>query len=89
MRDVILEHYRRCAPDVLREVRAAARITAPLQVCHGDLWHDHVLFSGEEVTGLIDFDAMKIDSRALDLARLLGSLVKDDTGPVGSRHRGL
>ena len=75
---LILEHYRRSAPDVLQQLRAAQRLHAPLQVCHGDLWHDHVLFSGEEVTGLVDFGAMKMESRAIDIARLLGSLVKDD-----------
>jgi len=75
---LILEHYRRCATEVLREVRAAVRRRTPLQVCHGDLWHDHVLFSGSRVTGLVDFAAMKTDSRSLDIARLLGSLVQDD-----------
>ena len=50
----------------------------PLQVCHGDLWHDHVLYRGQEVTGLIDFGAMKIESRATDIARLLGSLAKNN-----------
>jgi Ser/Thr protein kinase RdoA (MazF antagonist) len=76
---LILEHYRRCAPDVLQQVRAAQRLHARLQVCHGDLWHDHVLFSGEEVTGLVDFGAMKMESCAMDVARLLGSLVQDDS----------
>jgi homoserine kinase type II len=76
---LILEHYRRCAPDVFQQVRAAQRLHAPLQICHGDLWHDHVLFSGEEVTGLVDFGAMKMESCASDIARLLGSLVKDDS----------
>jgi Ser/Thr protein kinase RdoA (MazF antagonist) len=76
---LILEHYRRCAPDVLQQVRAAQRLHARLQVCHGDLWHDHVLFSGEEVTGLVDFGAMKMESCAMDVARLLGSFVQDDS----------
>jgi hypothetical protein len=33
---------------------------------------DHFLFTGDELTGIIDFDAMKIDHPAVDLARLLG-----------------
>ena len=50
----------------------------PLQTCHGDLWHDHVLYKGQEISGFIDFGAMRVDSPASDLARLLGSLAKDD-----------
>ncbi len=70
----ILDHYRQRAPDVLREVCAAEQWSVPQQVCHGDLWHDHVLFRDERVTGLVDFGAMRVDSRAVDIARLLGSL---------------
>jgi homoserine kinase type II len=50
----------------------------PVQPCAGDLWHDHVLFEGDGVTGLIDFGAARVDHVAVDLARLLGSLVPDD-----------
>jgi Ser/Thr protein kinase RdoA (MazF antagonist) len=49
-----------------------------LQPCLCDIWHDHVLFVGDEVTGLIDYGAFKIDQVAVDLARLLGSLVGAD-----------
>jgi homoserine kinase type II len=47
----------------------------PLQPCLCDLWHDHVLFDGDTVTGLIDYGAVKTDHVTVDLARLLGSLV--------------
>jgi Ser/Thr protein kinase RdoA (MazF antagonist) len=50
----------------------------PLQPCLRDIWHDHVFFIGEEVTGIVDFGSVKIDHVAVDLARLLGSLVEDD-----------
>jgi homoserine kinase type II len=43
-----------------------------------DIHHDHVLFTGDEVTGLIDFGAMDIDTPLTDIARLVGSLVGDD-----------
>lgn len=43
-----------------------------------DIWHDHVLFDGDEVSGIIDFGAMSVDTVAVDVARLLGSLVDGD-----------
>ncbi len=54
-----------------------------LSLCHGDLWHDHILFRGRQVCGFIDFDNLHIDSPLIDLARLLGSLL----GHVGPRWR--
>src|SRR5262249_2305958 len=50
----------------------------PVQPCLCDVWHDHVLFTGDRVTGLIDYGAAKVDHVAVDLARLLGSVVGDD-----------
>ena len=51
----------------------------PLQICIKDIWHDHILFDGQRVGGIVDFGAMNIDTVASDLARLLGSLVGDST----------
>src|SRR5262249_53343693 len=41
-------------------------------------WHDHVLFTGNAVTGIIDYGSVRHDHPAVDLARLLGSLAGDD-----------
>jgi Ser/Thr protein kinase RdoA (MazF antagonist) len=49
-----------------------------LQPCLCDVWHDHLLFSGHRLTGLIDYGGVKMDHVAVDLARLLGSLHGDD-----------
>ncbi len=49
--------------------------------CLCDVWHDHVLFTGDRVSGVIDYSAMKVDSPAVDLARLLADLV----GPRSER----
>ncbi|MBC8350810.1 MAG: phosphotransferase [Planctomycetes bacterium] len=56
----------------------ASRSRFRLQPCIRDVWHDHVLFEGEEVSGIVDFGAMRVDHVACDVARLLGSLVGGD-----------
>jgi homoserine kinase type II len=43
-----------------------------------DIWHDHVLYQGNVVSGVIDFGAMSVDTVAVDIARLLGSLAGGD-----------
>jgi homoserine kinase type II len=63
-----------------------ASLSFSLQPCLRDVWHDHILFTGEQVTGMIDFGAMDIDTPACDVARLLGGLVGDD---VTQRQIGL
>jgi Ser/Thr protein kinase RdoA (MazF antagonist) len=52
----------------------------PLQPCLCDVWHDHLFFEGDQLTGLVDYGAVKMDHPAVDLGRLLGSLVEDDAG---------
>ena len=56
----------------------AASLQFPLQPCLRDIWHGNLLFVGDEVTGVVDFGAMQVDSPALDVARLLGSMASDD-----------
>jgi Ser/Thr protein kinase RdoA (MazF antagonist) len=67
----------------------------PLQPCLCDIWHAHVLFQDDAVTGLIDYGSVKVDHVAVDLARLLGSLVGDQVDQQAAgldgyhRRRGL
>jgi Ser/Thr protein kinase RdoA (MazF antagonist) len=56
----------------------AAAPELPLQPAIRDIHHDHVLFTGDEVTGIIDFGALRIDTPLADIARLAGSLAGDD-----------
>jgi len=65
-------------PELISELEPWRRVGVPVQFCVCDVWHDHVLFSGDVITGLIDYDSAKPDNVAVDLARLLGSLVGDD-----------
>jgi homoserine kinase type II len=61
-----------------RELATWADRPVPVQPCLCDIHHDHVLFTDDVVTGVIDYAAMKVDHPAVDLARLLGGLVPDD-----------
>ncbi len=65
-------------PRVIDRLAPLSNAMLPVQPCIRDIWHDHVLFTGDEVTGIIDFGAMNTDTPATDVARLLGSLVGDD-----------
>ncbi len=62
------------APSVAESLACFDRCPVPLQPCIRDVWHDHLLFQGDEVSGLIDFGSMGVDNVACDVARLLGSL---------------
>ena len=80
--------FRECGLEILQlfnvaggrirdELAAASQLTVRLQPCLRDVWHDHLLFTGDRVTGLIDPGACRTDSVAADVSRLLGSLVYD------------
>jgi Ser/Thr protein kinase RdoA (MazF antagonist) len=68
----------RILPRAIGQLKPLSEIPLSVQPCIRDIWHDHVLFTGNEVTGIIDFGAMQFDTPATDVARLLGSLVGDD-----------
>jgi Ser/Thr protein kinase RdoA (MazF antagonist) len=65
-------------PSIPETLAPFERQAVRLQPCLCDIWHDHVLFEGDRVTGLIDYGGAKTDHVAVDLARLLGSLAGDD-----------
>jgi homoserine kinase type II len=58
-------------PRIVHEVEHALQRDAPVQVCLRDCRGQHFLFTGQEVTGLVDMGAMDFDSPAADLSRLL------------------
>jgi Ser/Thr protein kinase RdoA (MazF antagonist) len=64
---------------IAAELQSAVAWDVSRQVCLRDVWHDHILFTGSIVTGLIDPSAARTDGVAGDLARLLGSLAEDRT----------
>jgi homoserine kinase type II len=75
-RSLLAAHLPR-VPALLRRWESAA---GPLQPCLCDVWHDHLLFEGDRLRGLLDYGAVKVDTVAGDLARMLGSLVGEDSG---------
>jgi homoserine kinase type II len=70
----LLEGLARHSPGVAAFLREVVAVPLPLQWCLCDVRQEHVLFTGDRVTGLLDFGAAAVDSVAGDLARLLGSL---------------
>ena len=70
-----LEIARQEAPRILGPLHQAADQFFDLQTCIRDVRPDHFLFDGDQLTGLVDFGAMGIDTIATDLARLLGETV--------------
>ena len=74
----ILEHFQSGLDRVVDELHLVRDVAVCLQPCLRDVWHDHVLFTGNEVTGLIDPSACRTENVASDLSRLIGSLVQDD-----------
>ena len=72
-----LQECRDLFPHCLQQLSRISDQPLVLQPVIRDIWHDHILFTGNEVSGIIDFGAMQLDHVALDLARLLGSLVGD------------
>lgn len=57
-----------------QQLQQFAAITLPLQPVLRDVWRDHLLFSADQLTGLIDAGACRTDSVLCDLSRCLGSL---------------
>jgi Ser/Thr protein kinase RdoA (MazF antagonist) len=74
----ILHLFSQVATRISHLLERSTTNPVPIQPCIRDIWHDHVLFTGDRVTGLIDFGALRNDHVASDLSRLMGSLVRDD-----------
>ncbi len=82
----LLEGIVRSIQGVTKRMEQIVETPLPLQWCIRDVRHDHILFSEERVTGLIDFGAASVDAVSGDISRLLGSMVNDCQD---SWHRGI
>jgi len=74
----IMQGFRQCSPRVSRELHAALPFRVTVQPCFRDVWHDHILFDGHGVSGIVDPAAARTDTVAADISRLVGSLIADD-----------
>jgi Ser/Thr protein kinase RdoA (MazF antagonist) len=74
-------------PRAVAQLEPLEHVQQPLQPCLRDIWHDHVLFTGNEVTGLVDFGAVDFDTPETDIARLLGSLTPSPAPHFGEGLR--
>lgn len=74
----LLQLFDRLAERVARWLEEALPWRVDLQPCLRDIWHDHVFFQGDVVTGFVDFGALGWECVAADVARLLGSLAGND-----------
>ncbi|MEM8678969.1 MAG: phosphotransferase [Planctomycetota bacterium] len=73
----IVERFQTQSSEIERALASVPQ-GGPLVPCLRDIWHDHVLFTGEEVSGIVDYDALRLDNVATDISRLVGSLVRGD-----------
>jgi Ser/Thr protein kinase RdoA (MazF antagonist) len=74
----VIDYFAQQAPRLDHGLRAASALSVHLQPCLRDIWRDHVLFTDDKVTGILDFGAARVECVAGDIARLVGSLVGDD-----------
>jgi homoserine kinase type II len=74
----LIDSFRQGADAVDARLTAAVELRVPLQPCLRDVWSAHILFVGAEVTGVVDFGAMRVESVAADVSRLLGSMAGGD-----------
>ena len=66
------------ATDIARFLLPFSSQMYPVQPVVRDIRPDHLFFDGEQVSAVIDFAAMQIDTVACDLSRLLGGFFEDD-----------
>jgi homoserine kinase type II len=69
-------------PILLQELAVAAKTAVRCQYILRDIWYDHVLFVEQSCSGLIDYGALRIDTVATDLCRMLGSLTGAGPGEL-------
>lgn len=76
-RDAVKRCVEVVAPIVRRELESVQTECFRQHPCLRDVWSEHVLFTGDDVTGVIDPSAARTETVAADLSRLLGSFLPE------------
>lgn len=69
-------------PQLHHELSAVASMTFSVQPVLRDVWRAHVLFTGTQVTGIIDLSASASDHVTVDVTRLIRSWFGSDSSRV-------
>jgi homoserine kinase type II len=69
-----LSWYDRRAAELRKLLPDSAYVALPHVLIHGDLHRDNLIFRGDAVAALIDFDQITVDARIVDLADALVDL---------------
>lgn len=75
----VLTFYRSLEPVISLRLKQISTYNFDQQVCIRDIWHDHLFFEGNDVSGIVDFGAMDFDHFGTDISRLFGSLFQNET----------
>ena len=67
--------------EISRSLERYAATPVLTQCVIRDVHREHILFANSDVTGLIDFDAVRVDTPLTDLARWAGGLMVDRENP--------
>ena len=65
------------APTVRSDLQSVRGTSFRLHPCLRDVWGEHVLFTDQDVSGIIDPSAARTENVAADLSRLLGSFLPE------------
>lgn len=76
-KEQIIRWFEWVAPTVRRELASVASTPLLLHPCLRDIWSEHVLYTAQVVSGIIDPSATRTENVACDLSRLLGSFLPE------------
>ena len=77
----LTQHWHRMQRDSEAVLRIWELKPVTLQWVLRDVHREHVLFENDEVSGIVDFDAVRRDTVATDLARWVGSFAESGFSP--------
>jgi len=75
---ILLDHFLTFGGNAMTMFTRGTRLAVPIQPVIGNVNRRHLLFDDDGLCGIIDFKELGVDSVALDIASLLGSLAGND-----------